>query len=311
MARFKKRQHGESPNKCSRVRKYIEGRGMMKYDGSIESLFSILEEVCNGANLPVNISRSRDGKLSNNSSSQVDLFDDPKPVKTIAKNPFPDTLSGIAKELYETSAVGYSNFVYAWMSEFPIEAEIIRFGYSLINAARNENTRNADKNDSSATVSFRGREAAEIVRNNRMESSVKIVLDASFKVARESHRLSGLLRFSLGSANVPIAFCSPDHFVLPILAEHFTLRFGDSPWAIIDEKRGLALMKNIGAEADLTIYDPHHPWLAGLHNAKSDAWETLWLSYFKAINNETRINPKVQLQFMPKRYWKYLPEMQA
>jgi probable DNA metabolism protein len=242
-----------------------------------------------------------------NNSSQADLFADAAPAKKTAMNPISEKLSGIAQELYEVSAAGYSNFVYAWMSEFPIEAEIIRFGFSLIYAARNAHTRSA--NNSPEMVSYRGREAAENARNNRMEFAVKIVRDASFKVSREVHRLSGLLRFSLGSANVPVALCSPDHFVLPILSEHFTLRFGDSPWAIVDERRRLALIKHINTDAQLEVFNPVHPWFAELQNAGGDNWEKLWLSYFKAINNESRTNPKVQLQFMPKRYWKYLPEM--
>jgi probable DNA metabolism protein len=278
----------------------------MEYDGSLESLFVILEQVCSGKDLPEHICKLTEESFSQETSSQIDLFGEAKSVRTQRKNPISDTLCGIAKELYEISAIGYTNFIYAWMSEFPIEAEIIRFGFSLISAARN-----ADKKASAGIVSFAGREAAEIARNNRMDAAVKIVRDASCKVGHEAHRLSGLLRFSPGNAGVPLALCSPDHFVLPILAEHFTLRFGDSPWAIIDEKRQLALMKNINTEAELQEFNPHHPWFAGMQNAKSDVWETLWLSYFKAINNESRTNPKVQLQFMPRRYWKYLPEMQG
>jgi probable DNA metabolism protein len=277
---------------------------IVEYNGSLESLFEILEEVCNGGILPSHIERSSKERLSEKSSSQVDLFDDCKTINRRTKNSINDNLSGIAKELYEVSAAGYSNFVSAWMSEFPIEAEIIRFGFSLISAARK-----TDKHNHAGTVSFQAREAAEIARNNRMDSAVNIVRNASFKVSREVHRLSGLLRFSLGSTKVPAAFCSPDHFVLPLLAEHFTLRFGGSPWAIVDEKRRLALIKHIDHDVELESYNPEHPWFAGVHNGKSDEWESLWLSYFKAINNESRTNPKVQLQFMPKRYWKYLPEM--
>lgn len=277
----------------------------MEYDGSLDNLFNILEKVCSGMNLPKHINKTSQTCFVEMKSSQSELFDDPKPVQTQIKNPVTQNLHGIAKDLYEVSAVGYCNFVYAWMSEFPIEAEIIRFGFLLIQAAKN-----VDKKFSLETVSFQGRAAAEAARSNRMDSSVKTVLDASFKVGHEAHRLSGLLRFSVGKTGVPAAFCSPDHFVLPILAEHFTLRFGDSPWAIVDEKRRLALIKHTGLEAELTVYDPAHPWFRGMHNGNSDAWESLWLSYFKAINNESRVNPKVQLQFMPKRYWKYLPEMQ-
>ncbi len=274
----------------------------MEYDGSLESLFMILEEVCNGMPIPSGISRPGEGQLLINETSQADLFDDPKPVIRNLKNPVTDTLTGIAGELYEASASGYSNFVQAWMSELPIETEIIRFGFKLIQAARSPDKASIE------AVSCEGREAAEISRNDRMDPAVKIVRDASHKTGYEAHRLTGLLRFSPGTAGVPVACCSPDHFILPILAEHFTLRFGDSPWAIIDEKRGIVLIKNIHSEAELDLYNPDHPWFKGIHNA-NDTWEKLWLFYFKAINNESRANPKVQLRFMPKRYWKYLPEV--
>ncbi len=276
----------------------------MKYDGSIEGLFSILENVCSGVDLPSHIDKISERELPNKDSPEADLFNDPVSVKTAAKNLMSETLSGIAGELYEVSAAGYSNFVYAWLSEFPIEAEIIRFGFLLIQAARK-----TDKRLSRGTVSCKGREAAEHARNNRMEAAVKIVRDASFKTGHEAHRLMGLLRFSPGNTGVLTAYCSPDHFVLPILAEHFTLRFGNSPWAIVDEKRRMVLIKNTGIEAELDVYNPHHPWFEKTHKTEKDEWENLWLSYFKAINNESRVNPKVQLQFMPKRYWKYLPEM--
>jgi hypothetical protein len=276
----------------------------MEYDGSLESLFEILENVCSGKDLPSHINRLPEGRLSERSSFQEDFFDNPKPAQTLKDSIVIDRLNGIAKELYEVSAAGYSNFVHAWMSEFLIEAEIIRFGFLLIQAARN-----AGKNSPPGTVSRQGREAAEITRNNRMDEAVKIVRDASFKVSREAHRLMGLLRFLPGSSGVLIAFCSPDHFILPVIAEHFTLRFGNTPWAIVDEKRGLALIKNIDAETEITMYNPDHPWFAKSQNAHCDEWESLWLSYFKAINNESRANPKIQLQFMPKRYWKYLPEV--
>jgi probable DNA metabolism protein len=46
-------------------------------------------------------------------------------------------------------------------------------------------------------------------------------------------------------------------------------------------------------------------------NGHTGDWEQLWQTYHKAINNEDRANPKLQKQFMPKRYWKYLPELDS
>jgi probable DNA metabolism protein len=118
----------------------------------------------------------------------------------------------------------------------------------------------------------------------------------------------GLLRFNPGSDNIWVAHCAPDHFILPSLAEHFTARFGDDPWAIIDEKRGLALVRQKGEDCSfgpLSLF----PFLAaGVQ--EQDNWEDLWRHYHQAIIIENRKNPGLQRQLMPARYWKYLPEKQ-
>jgi probable DNA metabolism protein len=132
---------------------------------------------------------------------------------------------------------------------------------------------------------------------------VETALAAAHKVWKELDRLRGLLRFSPDRGGVYLARCAPDHFVLPGFAGHFTTRFGETPWAIIDERRGLALVRGPGAAPRLVPLEeaPHSI-------ATPDPWEDLWRSYHKVIANETRSNPKLQQQFMPRRYWKYLPE---
>ena len=39
------------------------------------------------------------------------------------------------------------------------------------------------------------------------------------------------------------------------------------------------------------------------------SYQGLWQQYVKATTIRERLNPKLQLQHMPRRYWKYLPEM--
>jgi len=38
-------------------------------------------------------------------------------------------------------------------------------------------------------------------------------------------------------------------------------------------------------------------------------YQKLWKSYFTHINIQERKNLKLQRQHMPRRFWKYLPEM--
>jgi len=147
------------------------------------------------------------------------------------------------------------------------------------------------------------------------------------KVMREFDRLCGLLRFApekpeQDAGNWYIARCTPDHFVLPLLAEHFFRRFGKTSWAIIDEKRNIAFFSRNGEKPVIRRINQTGAEEAALSTAArdngagleqqsaADEWKELWKNYHHSVNNETRANPQLQKQFMPRRYWKYLPEME-
>ena len=145
------------------------------------------------------------------------------------------------------------------------------------------------------------------------------------KILREVHRLQGLLRFrpeADGPGERYTARCAPDYFVLPLLADHFAARFGETPWTIIDEKRRLALVRDRGRPPELRPWRKTPVPAGGTADAAADSpalsggeknsrpWEELWKHYHRAAANEARTNPGLQRQFMPKRYWKYLPEME-
>jgi hypothetical protein len=203
--------------------------------------------------------------------------------------------------LSEVSVAGCEHFLNGWMSELPIEAELIRFAWNILAAA--ESAAGGIKGDA-------GRREAEKVVTDRCDTAAGIVLDASWKVWKETDRLFGLLRFFPSPAGIHIACCTPDHFVLPALADHFALRFGTgTPWMIIDERRDIALCRMPGGEP-LLIHMHEQELLPEPSLSGPDPWEDLWCNYHQTINNENRSNPGLQRQFMPRRYWKYLPEMQ-
>jgi probable DNA metabolism protein len=184
------------------------------------------------------------------------------------------------RRLFEASADAFDAVVHAWMSELPITSEIIRFEEKVLAA---------DSPDAAAA--------------DRGDTDVQTVLEAAGKVQHEIHRLMGLLRFCPDEHGIYTAYCAPDHFILPALGSYFKERFGERPWAIVDEKRCLRLS-----------CVPGEQWIMGKStDTKTDKpaggeWEKLWQHYHKTINNESRNNPNLQRQFMPKRYWKYLSE---
>jgi probable DNA metabolism protein len=160
------------------------------------------------------------------------------------------------------------------------------------------------------------RQGAEKAAAGRGSPDTRAVLEAAYKTGREIDRLMGLLRFTpcfpgggpggAGSSGpVYVARCCPDHYVLPGLAEHFTRRFGGCPWAVVDEKRWLVLAGEGGGAARLF---PLGPEPAGASPA--DCYEDLWRNYHHSINNPARNNPALQRQFIPRRYWKYVTELQ-
>jgi hypothetical protein len=203
------------------------------------------------------------------------------------------SLPGAARRLFELSVNAFDAFIHAWMSELPIHAEMIRFGRRIL-AVADAAGRNVPADQREAAE----RHAVERAAADRGEADTRTVLEAAYKVWHEINRLMGFLRFSPGENGRYTARCAPDHFVLPALCEHFTQRFGDTPWIIIDEKRRFCLQR------EKMAYEPPQGT-----QSENDDWENLWRHYHKTINNESRNNLGLQKRFMPKRYWKYLPEL--
>jgi probable DNA metabolism protein len=204
-----------------------------------------------------------------------------------------------AYRLYELSVNAFDIFVHAWMSELPLEAAMLRFGRKIVTAA--------------------DRAAAERIACNRSDDDARLLLEAAAKVWHEIDRMRGLLRFAPNARGWYTAFCEPDHFILPALGEHFFQRFGAASWAIVDERRDLCLSSCSGEPPRVDARggsrfrhesDGHTARQCGdSFPTEAGQWENLWLTYHQTINNESRKNPGLQRQFMPKRYWKNLPEM--
>jgi len=209
-------------------------------------------------------------------------------------------------ELFELSVEAYSAALHARMSCLPIAKEISRY----IEKVKNSGSIHAVGGvPSTSPQSEVDRINADKAAFDRGDPDVLTVLRAAGKVRHEIHRLLGLLRFSPDSNGFYTARCAPDHLILPALAEHFTLRFGETPWIIIDEKREICLLREKGAEAVLVSLSSQNQKTRPTENCTADFWEDLWRLYHRSINNESRKNPGLQLQFMPRRYQKYLPEM--
>ena len=229
---------------------------------------------------------------------QFDLFDNNwvKPEEKPVEVPGTDHFDNI-EELLGLSERAYQTVISAQMNEALAISDLESYIYKIFSAGRGHKSRAG------------ARSAAEKVAFDRGDPLVRIVLQAAYRVDHEIHRFMGLLRFNPRPDGIWLARCAPDNFILPAFAGHFTARFGQAPWAIIDEKRSLALLRLEGEDPCFGILSSF-PFLSS-PEAPQDDWEELWRSYHRSINIDNRKNPALQLQFMPRRYWKYLPELKS
>lgn len=132
------------------------------------------------------------------------------------------------------------------------------------------------------------------------------------KVSREYDKMLGLLRFSELSSGLFYAPFEPEFNILPLLIPHFYERLSGIKWMIHDLKRGTAVYHCEGKTENVEFVDKitfhmNMEILLG-KSEREAAFAEMWSDYFRTIAIESRINPKLQLRFVPKRYWKYLTE---
>ncbi len=136
------------------------------------------------------------------------------------------------------------------------------------------------------------------------DKTVLDVLIPARKVGMECHRMLGLLRFELLEGGIYYAKIQPDHNIISFISPHFKNRFADQNWIIHDTKRKIASLYNT-KKMLLSYMD-----LSNIPELHSDElkFQALWKNYYKHIAIKNKINPKLQKNFMPKRYWKNLTE---
>lgn len=133
------------------------------------------------------------------------------------------------------------------------------------------------------------------------------------KVEREKHRMEAFIRFQHTADNVFYCGVDPDFNVLPLIVNHFKNRYADQKWIIYDLKRKYGLFYDLYKVEEIKIDMPSANLKQPATNflsEKEELYANLWKDYFKSTNIESRKNTKLHVQYVPKRYWKYLTEKQ-
>lgn len=134
------------------------------------------------------------------------------------------------------------------------------------------------------------------------------VLDAEElmrKISRELDRMHGFIRFTESASGALYAPIAPDNDVCDLLLPHFRARLPHFPFVIHDVKRKKA-----------AVYDGKNSFCAPLERAEvvlsanEECWQSLWKSYFSAVNIPSRERLKQQRAYLPVRYRKLMTEFQ-
>lgn len=130
------------------------------------------------------------------------------------------------------------------------------------------------------------------------------VHEISRRVGYETHKMLGFVRFKLLEGNMYYAPLRPDNNVVELLAPHFVDRLADQKWIIHDVRRNIAALYNKKDWLVTDFTDEDIPAAA----CDEYGYQRLWKEFFNTVAIAGRENQKLQRQFMPRRYWRYLTE---
>ncbi|MDR1067347.1 MAG: TIGR03915 family putative DNA repair protein [Clostridiales bacterium] len=125
-------------------------------------------------------------------------------------------------------------------------------------------------------------------------------IDAARAVSREAERMIQFARFTETENGAFYADISPKYNCLPLLAPHFMNRYMNMAWVIHDVKRSTALIYD--ANECVLTETPKERGVQVTPSSDERLYRDLWKSFFKAITNEQRKNPKLQRSLLPLHY---------
>jgi probable DNA metabolism protein len=259
--------------------------GAWSYDGSLEGLMLLAHRSYSESSVP--------DAVANTLALEGELFG---PVTGAHPEPNPQMGTDLHLEAdferqAEAAAAALGDFsgelfyfvMKVWMSEEALELPLLRI------------------------CAEAGLHGAEVLADHG-NADLRAVSRAARRVNCEIHKLTGLARFSDRGDGMYSAPLEPDANILCALLPHFARRFGASDFALVDLRRHLAFARRGGVFESVAGPDSlsYLPLSAG---ESADEEIELWRRYFKAAENPARRNPGLQRRLMPRRYWKYLPEL--
>lgn len=136
---------------------------------------------------------------------------------------------------------------------------------------------------------------------------VNEALRISQYVSRENHKYKGFVRFKELNNNIFYSEIEPVNNILEILSNHFKKRLKNEFWIIKDVKRNIVSLYD---KKDVVLVDSNNFQLYSDEiSNQENLFKDLWIEFYNTIGIDARKNDRCRMNFMPKRYWKYITEM--
>ncbi len=247
------------------------------YDGTFEGLLSVVFDAYTLRSFPDRLYTAGAVLPLTAVNSHVVLTEAEKVGRVFA---------GLRKRLSED---GLINFMRVWLSEEEGSDELLfRFMCKVFDAKRS-------------------------IERDMGDPDVLALVKISVGVRREMEKLMGFVRFQKTRQGVYFAAVEPRYNTVPLLLKHFADRFADQEWIIYDMRRHYGIMHKAGSLEEIFLDEGQvrdGALNAGLLAEGEELLQTLWKQYHVSIAVKERGNLRLQRQFMPKRFWRYLTEKQ-
>ena len=133
------------------------------------------------------------------------------------------------------------------------------------------------------------------------------------KVRDEREKTLQFLRFQKAADGTYFAATAPRYDTLPLVVPYALDRFADQRWLIYDARRDYGYYYDLREATEVRFEKEDIHLRAGLlgediMDKDERLFQAMWKAYFQSTAIRERLNPRLQRQHMPARFWRFLPE---
>lgn len=138
------------------------------------------------------------------------------------------------------------------------------------------------------------------------EKTVTDIMKMARKTGNEAHLYLGFLRFKETDEGSFYSEFSPETDCISIVALHFKARLSGLRFIINDVKRKKAALWD-KEKLDIIYYEDY---IVPSDTESEMAFRSMWKNFYKRVSIKERKNEKCRMTNMPKRFWRYMCEME-